>query len=63
MTRLGITAVLGRGVVTEAGGRSLGTAVVFSHHAELLHEQGLDSQLASRAKGARIRIRGAELPA
>ena len=48
MARQGYTAVFASGVFTEAGGRSSGTAVFFSHHAELLHQQGLDSQLASQ---------------
>ena len=61
MQRLGLTAIFSPAVATELGGRSSGTGIAFSLHAELIEEMRVPVQTRHRATGARVRVRGLEL--
>ena len=61
MNSIGLTAVFSPAVATELGGRSSGTGIAFSLHAELIEELKVPVQTRHRATGARVRVRGLEL--
>ena len=61
LSRRGMAGVFSRGITTDAGGRSSGTAVIFGHHVDALGEVLAPGKLRHRATGVRLRVRGREL--